>query len=347
MRFRRIGTAAACVALFASACAGDAGNTGAEAASTASEDAGSGEPSARLAMILPGPIQDADYNAIAYESLDHLEQELGIETAFSEQVAVADAERVAREYIADGNDIIAFHGGQFLTVVQKLAGEFPDTVFIAESSGDMPDQPANVWNIARYFAPGFYVQGALAALQSEKGKIAFLGGIDIPDYKAGANAMFAGARAVRPDVELVFSFNGDQNDAVKGRQSADALINQGADVLVLGVNNAIYGVAEAAQSAGEPVYMTSNFTDKESVAPELFLNSMLWDFGGAFEEAITGILAGETSGVVRMDPASGYIRLSPLYNVDDEVRSQINDLFQQIVDGTVDVPNKTDEVILP
>src|SRR5690554_5561018 len=54
----------------------------------------------RFAMILPGPIQDADYNAIGYEAVQAVGSELGVETAYSEEVPVADAERVAREYIA-------------------------------------------------------------------------------------------------------------------------------------------------------------------------------------------------------------------------------------------------------
>lgn len=358
MRKLRLAAMLASLALAAAACGGNtevsateddapADSPTADSGDEATEGEDDAADSLRLAMILPGTIQDADYNAIAYEALDDLEAEHGIETEYSESVAVPDAERVAREYISSGADVVAFHGGQFLTIVTQLAGEFPDTIFIAESSGQMADQPDNVWNIARYFAPGFYVQGALAALQSESGTIAFLGGIDIPDYKGGANAMFAGARSVREDIELLYTFNGDQNDAVKGRQSADALMNQGADVLVLGLNNGIYGVAEAAQNASSPVYMTSQFTDKQSISPDLFMNSVLWDFGGAFSQAIEGILAGQTSGVVEMNPQSGLITLSPIYNVAPEVEAQIQELFASVASGDIEVPVKTDEVVVP
>jgi len=309
-----------------------------------SGDAGSGE---RFAMILPGPIQDADYNAIGYDAVLAVGEQLGIDATFSEQVPVADAERVAREYIADGYTIIAFHGGQFVTVVQTLAPEFPDVVFIAESSGTLPDLPPNVWNIARYFAPGFYVQGAIAAAQSQTGTVAFLGGIDIPDYKAAANAFFAGARSIDPNVKLLFTFSGDQNDAVKGRQSADALIGQGADVLVLGVNNAIYGVAEAAADAPRPVFLTSSFTDKQSIAPERFLNSTLWDFAGVYVEVVRNIVDGTRSGQLEMSPASGYISLSPIYNTSGDVQTRIAALFADVVAGNVEVPLKTDEVVIP
>lgn len=320
---------------------------------TAATDAGddataaAGGEGGTFALILPGPIQDADYNAIAYEGLEDLEAQFGITTQYSESVAVADAERVAREYIDSGADMVAFHGGQFLTIAADLAAEFPDTVFIAESSGEMADQPDNVWNIAREFAPGFYVQGAHAALMTETNTIAFLGGIDIPDYKAGANAMFAGARSVNPDVELLFNFTGDQNDAVTGRQSADALIGQGADVLVLGLNNAIYGVAEASTAAGTPVFMTSSFTDKVNIAPDTFLASTLWDFTGAFAQAIEGIQGGQTSGVIPMNPASGLITLGELHNTPDDVAAQVTDLWDQVVAGEVEVPVMIDEVVVP
>ncbi len=314
---------------------------------TATADGSAASGDEVFALILPGPIQDADYNAIAYEGLEQLEQDFGITTEYSEQVAVADAERVAREYIDSGATMVAFHGGQFLTIATDLAAEFPDTVFIAESSGQMEDQPDNVWNIAREFAPGFYVQGAHAALMTESGTIAFLGGIDIPDYKASANAMFAGARSVNPDVELLYNFTGDQNDAVTGRQSAEALIGEGADVLVLGLNNAIYGVAEASEAAGETVFMTSSFTDKSSIAPDTFLESTLWDFTGAFGEAIAGVQSGSTSGVVAMNPASGLITLGELHNTPDDVAAQVTELWDQVVAGEIEVPVKTDDVVVP
>lgn len=342
------------------ACAGDddtssppaeeAGDSGATDDNGDSGDDGAADGAAsdlRFAMILPGPIQDADYNAIGYEAVQAVGSELGVETAYSEEVPVADAERVAREYIADGVDVVAFHGGQFLTIVQTLAGEYPDTVFIVEASGVLEDQADNVWNIARYFAPGFFVQGATAALQSDTGTIAFLGGIDIPDYIAAANAFFAGAREIDPDIELLYTFSGDQNDAVTGRQSAEALISQGADVLVLGVNNAIYGAAEAAEQASRPVYLTSSFTDKREIAPDLFLNSTIWDFAGAYVEVVEEILNGETTGEREMSPASGFITLSELYNVSDEVAAEITDLFERVASGEVEVPLKTDEVEVP
>src|SRR3989304_8018632 len=95
----------------------------------------------KLAMIMPGTIQDADFNFVGYQALQEIKTTTGVDVAHSEQVAVADAERVAREYLNAGYKIVAFHGGQYLTIVQKLGPLFPHAVFIMESTGQVRNLP--------------------------------------------------------------------------------------------------------------------------------------------------------------------------------------------------------------
>ena len=93
----------------------------------------------KVAMILPGTIQDADFNTLGYVALQEVGKSLDVQVSHSENVAVADAERVSREYITSGYDIIAYHGGQFPTIMKKLAAQYPNVVFIQEASGKMAD----------------------------------------------------------------------------------------------------------------------------------------------------------------------------------------------------------------
>ncbi|MCS6843950.1 MAG: hypothetical protein NZ528_06445, partial [Caldilineales bacterium] len=60
----------------------------------------------KLAALFPGVITDADYNTLGYIGVTEVGKKLGIETAYSERVAVPDVERAMREYIADGYNII-------------------------------------------------------------------------------------------------------------------------------------------------------------------------------------------------------------------------------------------------
>lgn len=89
----------------------------------------------KMAMILPGPVEHADFNALGYLALREVHKGLGVRVSHSERVAVADAEGVAREYIAPGYTIIAFHGGQYLAMTQKLARQSPEANFIIVSQG--------------------------------------------------------------------------------------------------------------------------------------------------------------------------------------------------------------------
>src|SRR5215831_16634416 len=97
----------------------------------------------KVAMILPGTIQDADFNTLGYVALQDVAKSLDVQVSHSENVAVADAERVSREYIASGHDVVAYHGGQFITIMQKLSGQFPKVVFIQEASGRVPNTGPN------------------------------------------------------------------------------------------------------------------------------------------------------------------------------------------------------------
>lgn len=296
----------------------------------------------KFAMILPGTVEDADYNFVGYEALKDIEEAFGMTTAYQERVAPADAERVARGFINDGYNIIAFHGGQFLTTVTKLAPEFPDVTFIAETAGDIPDLPDNVWNIGRKFYQGFYALGALAAHATQSGKIGIVVGIELPDFIASINAIKEAVAAEKPEVEVVYTFVGDQNDPVKARQAAEAQINSGVDMIILVVNLGAFGVIEAVQ--GKPVLLTTYYTDKSNLAPDNFASSLLLDFGVPYKNVVGRIIEGQRSGYEEMRPGNG-MSLAPVTNVPAQVGQRVQEVFDQIASGQLQLEEKSDAVI--
>lgn len=286
----------------------------------------------KLAMILPGPIQDADFNAVGYVALQELAKAYGIQVAHSESVAVADAERVSREYITSGYNIIAYHGGQFPTIMKKLAAQFPNVVFIQEASGRMADAPANAWVIGRKFYQGLYVLGALGALTTKTNKVGFVGGVRLPDLIASANAIQQALRDHNPKASLIYNFIGDFNDPVKGRQTAEAQIAAGADFLIGFVNLGIYGVAEAAKATGKPVLVCTLYTEKWDVAPKNMTAALVFDFAKPYKDIVGRILKGEKSGYYEMRPGAG-MELSELRHVSPEVAAKVKAIFREVVAG--------------
>ena len=63
----------------------------------------------KLAVVMAAPIQDADYGTLAYETINFLKTKYGIQTAYAEKTQVPEAERVFREYIDEGYNIIWLH----------------------------------------------------------------------------------------------------------------------------------------------------------------------------------------------------------------------------------------------
>ncbi len=298
----------------------------------------------RMAMILPGVIQDADFNAVGYQALKEVQATTGVQTAHSEQVAVADAERVAREYLAAGFGIVAFHGGQYLTVVQKLAPLFPDATFIMESSGQIPNLPGNVWNIGRKFYEGFYVLGALGALATRTNKIGYIAGIRLPDFVASLNAVFQAVGRYNPRAEVLYTFVGDQNDPVKARQAAESQIAAGVDFIVISVNLGTVGIIEAARAARRPVLLTTFYTDKSSYAPQHFTTSLVSNFGKPYVEVVRQILAGRRSGYYEMRPGAGF-GLIPPKNVPPEVARKTQEIWRAVVLRQERIEEVTDRIV--
>jgi len=305
--------------------------------------AAAGTPGVKMGMILPGTIQDSDFNTLGYVALQEIQKQLGVTVSHSEQVAVADAERVAREYLGSGHTIIAFHGAQYLTMVQKLASQFPQASFIIISQGR--SFPPNVWNITRRFHEGFYPLGVLAARVTKSNRIGYISGIRLPDFISSLNAAYEAVKQYNPKAEFVYAFTGDQNDPVKARQAVEAQIAKGADVIISALNLGVLGIVEAARAAKSPVLVTSFYTDKSSLAPKVFLTSLTLDFGRPYLAIVENILKGSRGGNFDMRPGHG-MELSPIANTSPEVAKEVQAVFQDVARGKP-VPEILDKVVAP
>ena len=301
-----------------------------------------GADAKKMAMIMPGSIQDADFNAIGYVALQEVAKAHDVRVAHSESVAVADAERVAREYIAAGHGIVAFHGGQYPTITKKLAGQFPQVIFIQETSGPISDAGANVWILGRKWYQGFYAIGALAALSTKTGKVGVVGGVRIPDVVSSTNAVAQALREHNPAAQLVWHVVGDFNDPVKARQTAEAQIGAGVDFIITFVNLGVYGVAEAAKAASRPVLLTTFMTEKWDTAPKHFAVSLVANFATPYKDIVGRILKGERSGYYEMRPGRG-MELSDVRNVPPDVASKVRAIWSEVVGGKV-LPEITDKL---
>ena len=125
-----------------------------------------------------------------------------------------------------------------------MAPDFPDTVFITTSGNTV--RP-NVAPLRFMLEEATYLEGMLAAAMSKTGKAGAVGGMEIPSVKSTIIAFEAGAKAVKPDFQVVTSYVGNWDDVGAAKEAALALVQQGADFLFHNADAAGLGVFQAAQ----------------------------------------------------------------------------------------------------
>lgn len=248
----------------------------AASATAASSAAASPVGKLRMAIVLPGTKTDGGWNQLGYEGVKRAADKLGSEMAYVEKVAQADQTESLSEFARQGFNVVVGHGGQFDAAIQQVAGEFPNTFFLAVNGTVSGKNYAAVQTNYNQMA---YLVGYIGASMSKTKKLAYMTGLEFKSTQQQAKAMELGAKAVDPKAEVVASFVGDFNDIAKAKESALALISSGVDVIFHNLDNSAPAVIETAQAKG--IYAIGNAVDQYSLSPKAVLTSAVQDIGGA------------------------------------------------------------------
>ena len=301
----------------------------------------------KIAALFPGSIQDADYNTIGYVALAEAASNSGIKSAYSEKVAVPDAERVLNEYINADFNIIFVHGAQFNGAVAKVAPKYPDVTFIIEVDAPAAEPAPNIWYLERNYYVGFYVLGALSCMKTETGKIGFVGGLELPFVRGEINAINQAIKDLGSDAKLEYIFVGDFNDPLKSRQAAESLISQGADILISAVNLGNFGLFNAVKEADRPVFITTTYTGKADQAPENYLTSDIFNYTFPIKGIVQKIIDGEKGGFWSMEYGVDTERSTefPIKNVSQEINDKVKQISTDIISGKIKVNKELSKIL--
>lgn len=302
------------------------------------ETAGSARDSAfKVALLTPGPISDAGWNASAYEGLLLLQRELGARVSNVQTTNPAEFEQGFRDYARQGYALVFGHGFEYQDAALKVGREFPATDFVV-SSGSV--SAANVASLAFHLDEATYLAGIVAASLSKTGKAGCVGGIQLPVIVATFAGFAAGARSVRPDFEIANVYTGSFEDVAGAKAATDALVAQGADFLLQNADAAGIGVFQSARGRG--VYVFGTNRDQSDVAPETVLASAVISIPEAFLQVGREVVAGRFAGrVVREGLASGTVgfvvnpRLK--HRIPEAVLERIAVAERAIKDGSLEV----------
>jgi len=232
----------------------------------------------RVALVTPGSIADAAWNAGAYAGLMMIRDSMEIPVSHVEARTPSEQEEAMRTYARQGYPLIFAHGFEFQDAAERVAADYPDVV-IAITSGQRVT--GNVVPIIYRLREPSYLAGMVAAAISKSGRLGFVGGIELPPIRFAYQAWANGARSINPDIDVRATYLNNFDDAAAGREAAIALIRTGVDVLHHNADAAGLGVFRAATEF-PGVYVIGSNKDQSHLAPERVLGSAIIDLPRSF-----------------------------------------------------------------
>jgi basic membrane protein A and related proteins len=179
--------------------------TGAMAACTAHPGDSVSSSHFRVALLTPGPVSDAGWNAAAFDGLQLIKAKLGAETAAVQTRSPIDFEDGFRDFAARGFNLIFAHGYEYSDAAISVARDFPNTYFVVSSGSE---SSRNVASLTFKVDDAAFVEGVLAGGVSKSGVVGAIGGVELPSIKLTFDAFRRGFLSVRPKGRMLISYIG-------------------------------------------------------------------------------------------------------------------------------------------
>ena len=266
-------------------------------------------------------------------------------------VALADA----------GYDLVIGVGFAFSPDINTIAPDYPEQDFMivdgfetcGTACGLDNDGLANVADFDFKEQEGSFLVGAAAALKCGCDTIGFLGGQTGPLIQKFEAGYEAGAKAVNPNMTILVEYIGDDvgafNDPVKGQALSTKMYDDGAEIVYHASGASGAGLFNAAVEAGK-LAIGVDSDQYLTASPEqqpLILTSMLKRVDTATYNAIQQVGDGTfAAGATVLGMAEDGVDYSQSNTAEltADIVAQLDDYKQQIIDGTIVVPDSPADV---
>jgi basic membrane protein A len=232
--------AVALACLVAVGCTKKAG--GAVAAKTA-------DGTVRIALIIENTIDDKGWCQAMYDGLVTAKAKLGgkLDFSYSEKMLPVDAGSAARQYAAQGYNIIIAHGAQYKNLIMEMAEEYPAISFAFGTSAEIG--PANVFTYMPESEETGYINGIIAGLTTRTNQVGVVGPVDGGDAARYNRGFVLGVQSVNSNAKIAVAHTGSFSDYVKAGEVAQTQIGSGVDALTGSSQQAIGALQVVGDSA--------------------------------------------------------------------------------------------------
>ena len=249
----------------------------------------------KVAAIYVTPIQE-DWNQVLHQALIKARDNLGIGYDYSESVSESDCERVAREYINNGYNMIFTDSWGFWETADRLAPQFPNTYF-AQGSGLNTNFGNNLVLFDNTLQEVTFEAGAIAAKLTNTSKIGVVAAMPGPgDVASLINGYIAGAKYVNPDINVTVQYIDSWYNPNAANIKAQVMIASGVDVIF----SERYGIFEACKQGNDVLaYAFGNVVDQNNLGPDVVMGSVIWNLYPLVNEMIVSAISGNFSSGIK------------------------------------------------
>ena len=267
----------------------------------------------KVGLIMPITPEDYSWNYQADMAIKMLQTQFGFTLTTAENLFDGTkAEPVATDWASKGYNVIIGQGIQYQDMFNKIAPQFPKTVFVCVDCFAGKD---NVYNVWWYMADASYLMGLLAGKMTQSNKIGLIGGGRAMSIWAGHEAFKRGVRSVNTaatfqEAWMAFSWA----DVAGAKKAGEQMADQGVDFIFSSGDGIDVGVRQVA--AEKNIQMTGVYADAAHLDPAHIAQSIVvrWDI--AYLTAIADYVRGDYNNKwLQADLFSGMVSLGAFGNV--------------------------------
>ena len=246
----------------------------------------------KIAFAYIGPVGDGGWTFAHDNGRKAVEKEFGdkVMTSFVESVPeAADAERVFRDMVGQGNKLIFGTTFGYMEPMLKVAADSKDVKF-EHATGYKQADNQRTYDSRTY--EGAYMAGVIAGKMSKAGTLGVVGSIPIPEVIRNINAFTLGAQTGNPKIKVKVVWVNEWFNPPKETEAAQSLINGGADVLFQNTDS-----KAVLQTAGKNKKLAFGWdSDMTAYAPEAHLASAIINWAPYYLKATRDALEGKWTG---------------------------------------------------
>jgi len=283
-----------------------------------------------------GKVNDGTFNEFAYKGMMQAVNELKLDSAFIETLAVTDYEKNIQQFASEKYDMIVTVGFMIGDATVAMAKKYPTIKFAGVDQGYAEALP-NAAGLNFAEDESGYLAGCLAGLMTKSNVVGIVAGMEIPAVIKFRKGYENGAKSVNPNVKVLGVYIDSFVAPDRGKEAALSQMAEKADVIFgAGGPTGSGGIAAAAEQGAWVIGVdqdeyTTTFTGGTRAGANKLLSSAMKRVDTAVYLAIKSAVQNTwKSGNVVYDSKVDGVGLAPFHDTASSIPQAVKDKLTQI-----------------